>query len=274
MLLRPSRPARGDRPSGPVTLNRDSPLARGLSRLYPLNGDLRSIVPTSPMPVHGDPASTSIAFKGAAIGGLALDVSVLALDTTEQIGNLVPSGNGTIAWWAMPTDLFSAGNLFMWGQNGSATPEFSCQRFSGTVYTGFTSPDTRVTFAAASTNWIQYAWQLYTFTWVNGGTCRIYHNGRELANAASVTTSNPTGNLAFGSPSPPTTGSRYQGLFAHIGIWNRELTAAEVWQLYEPSARWDMLWVPSSRTFFDVAAAAAAQVPYQPQYLWAPVMAQ
>lgn len=41
-------------------------------------------------------------------------------------------------------------------------------------------------------------------------------------------------------------------------VWNRKLSPAEMWSLYDPRTRWDLYYVPGRRVFFDVGAAAAA----------------
>ena len=37
---------------------------------------------------------------------------------------------------------------------------------------------------------------------------------------------------------------------ADVRAWNRALTAAEVWQLYDPRTRWDLYYPLRQRTFF------------------------
>jgi len=75
---------------------------------------------------------------------------------------------------------------------------------------------------------------------------------------------NTTSNAGSSSPNRTVIGARYdsgangqfaEGNIAHVCIWNRALTDAEVWALYDPRTRWDLYAVPSRRVYFDLAAA-------------------
>lgn len=43
-----------------------------------------------------------------------------------------------------------------------------------------------------------------------------------------------------------------------VMCWNRSLSDAEVYALYEPSTRWSLYWTPSRRAYLDLGAVAAA----------------
>jgi hypothetical protein len=51
---------------------------------------------------------------------------------------------------------------------------------------------------------------------------------------------------------------QWSGWISDVSIWLRELTATEAWQLYDPATRWNRYWVPSTRTYSFVTAAASA----------------
>jgi hypothetical protein len=55
------------------------------------------------------------------------------------------------------------------------------------------------------------------------------------------------------------TNDQLAGSIASVAMWSREMTASEVWELYDPRTRWDLYWQPSNRaySFMSVAAAAA-----------------
>lgn len=74
---------------------------------------------------------------------------------------------------------------------------------------------------------------------------------------------------ATGAPSTPSAGlyifNCHGNALTPVGcgladarVWNRRLSAAEIQALYDPATRWDLYWTPSSRTFFDIGAAASA----------------
>jgi hypothetical protein len=57
------------------------------------------------------------------------------------------------------------------------------------------------------------------------------------------------------------------GLIADIRIWNRALSDAEVWSLYDPQMRWDLYWQPNTRAYSFLQSAAAfdaTQFPHIP----------
>lgn len=269
MLLRPARAARGLRPTGSVQLNRDSPQARGLQRLWPLLGDARQLVAGLGGTTTYDGTA---AYKGATLGGLALDTTAGDLNTGEQIQPLFSAAvEISIVWWAFPTTAFNDSAVhFWWGQHGAAAPEFSAQHYlDNNFYVGGTDVlEARVAIAATATNWIQNQWQCYTFT-VDGvsTSVRLYQNGLEIGNNFPFTTAPSalvSGNFILGN-SQAGAGNNFAGSLAHFAIYNRVLTPMEVWQAYDPATRWDLYWVPSSRTFFDVGAVAAPSFDwYQP----------
>lgn len=100
---------------------------------------------------------------------------------------------------------------------------------------------------------------------------RIYVNG-ELQ--ASLIVNNPTiidspkseltiGNYRTGEDLP------FAGRFTDFRIYNRVLSESEIWQLYNPATRWDMLPVKSNRMYFfnDSPAAPVFRRNYYQRYI-------
>jgi hypothetical protein len=60
-------------------------------------------------------------------------------------------------------------------------------------------------------------------------------------------------------------GRELDGEFCDLRIYNRALSSAEVWALYDPRTRWDLYQQPTRRLWIDTAAAPATGG--HPQYL-------
>jgi hypothetical protein len=45
----------------------------------------------------------------------------------------------------------------------------------------------------------------------------------------------------------------WDGFIGPVMIWDRLLTAFEVYSLYDPLTRWDMYWQPSATAYFYIA---------------------
>jgi hypothetical protein len=90
-----------------------------------------------------------------------------------------------------------------WGHiTGPAIPPaFDAQKFSdNNFYIGFLNggDDDRITLAASSANYTQNTWQHYAFTWVSGGTSRLYRNAVEIGTKTGTTVRNLAVNWEWG----------------------------------------------------------------------------
>ena len=114
------------------------------------------------------------------------------------------------------------------------------------------------------------AWHHFLCTIDGSGNGTIYIDG-EAKNAGGISAPvDPAGDLYIGCYDA--TGYLFNGLLDMPAVWNRALSAAEVARLYADP--YGLIEKPSARLVVAVGAAAAVQVPYQPKYLWSPVMAQ
>lgn len=91
----------------------------------------------------------------------------------------------------------------------------------------------------------------------NDTDARTWVNGRQVGAAlpddpglGAVTETLSFGRNASGG------GTDSDLVFESFQVWDRTLTAGEIWQLYDPATRWDLYRVPSTRVFFDVGGAA------------------
>lgn len=85
----------------------------------------------------------------------------------------------------------------------------------------------------------------------DGATMRVYLDGVQATSQAR------TGTLNSGSDPIGLCGTNnnVQGWYADFRVWDRALSAAEVWALYDPATRWDLYWVPGRTLYFDAGAA-------------------
>jgi hypothetical protein len=108
-------------------------------------------------------------------------------------------------------------------------------------------------FSSTITTAITVPWHVVVT--YDGTTVSFYLNGQLLStsnNSSSPGTATP---FLFASSASGAGESGATNAFADIRWYNRVLSAADVAALYAPATRWDLYWRPSSRVFFDVAAA-------------------
>lgn len=105
---------------------------------------------------------------------------------------------------------------------------------------------------------------------VKSGTQDIINNAvvkGSATTAATGTSTTATTQLVIGSED----GAARIGAYIYdVRLYNRFLSDADVWSLYDPRTRWDLYQVRSRRIYFDIAAAAAASTwpGYQSPFGW------
>lgn len=108
------------------------------------------------------------------------------------------------------------------------------------------------------------AWALLTCTRDGSNTVtgtQIYVNGR--VDAGTTATNGTPGTVNYGTSvlglgkNPQATAFPYLGAMEDARIYNRALTAAEVWNLYDPRTRWELRGQQGRRSRNSSAAVAA-----------------
>jgi hypothetical protein len=120
-----------------------------------------------------------------------------------------------------------------------------------------TSNTTGIWTISAATNTSE--WYHLVATQSGIGTPAFYVNGvtasPSVTQAPSGTQSNAAGTVSIGNR---TGGDRgWDGLIAGFARWDRVLTAAEAWALYDPATRWDLYRVPTRRAYVFLSSAVA-----------------
>jgi len=104
-------------------------------------------------------------------------------------------------------------------------------------------------------------WALIGFVY-DGAAIRAYCNGVQVASTNAVITLK-TGDQAV-EIGARNSNLQPVGYIGDVRLYNRALTAAEVWQLYDPATRWE-LYAPL-RKWWAIGAAAAGAVGLWPRY--------
>jgi len=249
----PGRAAKGRRPSQ-VVRNPQTPQAQGLLGWWPLQGDLKDYTAGPNLPLTMNGLVSPVAFPGSANIGLCAPsngtTNFAVNNSVVGLGSLTQSLS--MSFWVMQNTATIDGKVFCIG-TGSGGINL-CTFSSHLAWQRGT--DGGVVVEDASISLPTYVAQFVVFT--NDGTNRVlYRNG--LSEATS-TTSIDSGTISrvglyvnshSGFPQGPAA-----GVFAFdLRFYNRCLSAQDVWIMYDPATRWDLYWVPSTKTFFDIGAA-------------------
>jgi hypothetical protein len=239
------------RPDGVPVLNRASPQADGLVGWWPLNGDLRDYSEklnhgTGQGKGSGSPPTKIIKDIGKAFDFEATATSngssVEADWATLGIGS---DGPFSMAVWVEIESNISH-DLFM--SIGQSTTDESCffDNFGGNwrfSTWGGTAIATALPAAPAAGVRV-----LLTGTY-DQSNHRFYTNGVKRGTSAESSLNlggSGTPDARFGG-TPGSGGSFLPDAHMWHGmIWNRALSDAEVWSLYNPATRWDLYWQPKT----------------------------
>ena len=235
-------------PSIPFTLNRASPQAVGLVAWW-----------------------TALAERGAGmwrervVGSTATFTGTITWESDPELGsrlNFSRAGTSyivtgiaaqtaapfSLAAWIRPTNGATYRSIMGCTSNGGIE-----WRLSNTSHLELLQQSTAL--IATSTGTVTNdATNHVAFTYASGGVWTFYINGFASGTGTNSVTFT-AGNIDLGHH-PTLGGEEYDGAMADVRIYNRALSAAEVWQLYAPQTRWDLYRV----TPFAGAPSIAATV--------------
>lgn len=253
------------RPPGPAIQNKDTWQSMGMIAWWPVGPTIRELSqPRVAERVGGHHAaySGSLSIRGSQFGlGLEPDgAAATHLTFTTSARLSFPSSEGTMSYWtklfaATPaTDDLSGFGMYVMPANFISHYPLS----TGLVYCGEMSTDRPINGVSPLADVTRTDWHLVTVVSRAGtNNYRFFQNGRLMAQGTRG-----------GWPSILTSARLYGQLFAgssfamngwgcDFRIWNRALTDGEVWELYQPSTRWDLYWRPA-RTYVRAAVTVAA----------------
>lgn len=242
-----------DLPLGPLVLNSGSGLFRGLVGTNVIRSMADAFQPLYPKRAAFAPEGGIYANTKGAIG----DGTDNLLYRTGALTTNVPV---SLAAWFTPYTTTGAHSIITQGQEAAtgallsiAQATLTAQYAIRTIGGGGISAPAGGTMTVGIPNHIVGV--SYSVT-----DHRVFLNGIQVATDTTAIDASPADwqNTAVGALRRDTTANFFNGAISQWAIWNRALTAAEVWSLYDPSTRWDLYWTQKKRFYFVNEQAAAA----------------
>lgn len=230
-MLFPARPTLSQ-----VRLNWNAPLAEGLVVWLPLTG--YSIVDLA----------RGLAFsKSAPAPTLTTDLlgptwNFVQASPTYLLSSSTPltAPPLTIAAWFNANAVTATRDIVSIASSVNATDGFNLQQRANVGVGARASDSGGPTAAVSSKVVVAGQWHLGVATFTSTVSRAAYIDGRNPG--TSSTSKTPTGldRVGIGANVGSTIATPFDGLISNVCIWNRVLNAAEIWQLYDPSTRWQL----------------------------------
>jgi hypothetical protein len=253
------------RPQGPVIRNLDSAQSNGLIAWWPVGPTSRDVSPNALLDIVGYHTTTNVGGFHTRVGQMGLTLqNTSAVDTYHEFATTrlsFASQEGTMSYWTKLTNATPASDSLS-GFGFYVLPASTVSHYplsSGLVYCGEMSTDRPINGVSPLASVTRTDWHLVTVVSRAGtNNYRFFQNGQLMA-----------AGTRGGWPSLLATARLFGQFFSGVGnfvvdgfgcdfrIWNRALTDAEVWELYQPSTRWEMYW-QSRRAYVSNAIAASA----------------
>lgn len=245
-------------PYGGFKLNNATPLTKGLVFWAPLIDALQRDR------VLGLPFTPT---AGPALGNTADGLGWKFLRTSSQYlitaDTPVIAAPLTISCWFYPTQVASSRDLVTIANNGNTTDYFQMQCVGGGGVQARIGAGGGNSTAASSFNATANVWNMGTVVFASATSRWSYTNA--MGKVTNATNRSPAGVNKIGvgaliSSTIPTA-SYFDGYIRNVTIWNRALSDAEVWLLYQQGSRWDLfdaaIWNSAQA---DSAAPAVNQI--------------
>jgi hypothetical protein len=242
-------PVQGNRPGGMFALNPDSPQRAGLIAFYPtIQGSMApAFVGRSLNSFAGTATFTT---TGVRLGGWGVPSGKVGTIIAYNALSMNLNGAMSMSAWFIPTSLSTGSDQQILKIYNSGTGDgwqlIGTKDFTNKVAINGKAGGDRITGGTTTTN----APVLVTATH-DGATLTLYQNG------VSVNSVNPTAEPSETLDAHDVGGGLNTGPVWHCAVYNICLTPNQVWTQYDPKTRWDLLYVPSSRSFFDMGAGTA-----------------
>jgi len=245
MLILTSRTPWRRRPSGLVEIDRSVSLARGLI------GCVRAPAPRDVIGTLG--TSTTASTLSANLTGQSFSFGANdGMKFGTGWGTFLGNASFTIAAWCYKNSTGVRRVLTSdWDSGGSGQAIF-IQINSGDIQ--FHTADTGGGDASASAGEPAAGVFLLVCRFELGVARRIWVNGKEGTPSSTYVASlrNGAGSRNVGGTGDYVGGIGFQGEVNDFWIWNRALSPAEVWSLYDPSTRWSLYQPLVRRTYIDI----------------------
>ena len=249
----------------PYCLNRASEQAQGLVRFWPLGDNtFASCIDL----VRGD----KLTQNGTMTRSLGPDGVGIAVGNTGSTSNWLSLGSVPVSTqplsintWFYPVNVTSSANVVVIGESVTGS-NYNVLVIDGAA--GYAAGDPVVAlveaggeaFAASTTGYTAGTWHMGTATFATA-LRTAYLDGKSPG--TETTSKTPTGqdDTQIGAfRVGASTFGPMNGRICNVGLWNRALNAAQVYQLWEPSKRWDLLYPLGRRIYFDFISTAGGRV--------------
>lgn len=252
------------RPQGPAIQNRDTAQSLGLIAWWPVGPTSRDTSPNQlPERVRGlgiTGSNGSLSTRASQVG-LALQNDG-AGDTYLEFstaGLSFPSQEGTMSYWTKLANATPASDSLsgfgMWVMPANFVSHYPLS--SGLVYCGEMSTDRPINGVSPLAGVTRTEWHVVTVV-SRAGTngYRFFQNGQLMAQGTrGGWPSLLSSARLFGQHYAPLSANyAVDGFACDFRIYNRALSDAEVFELYQPSTRWDLYWQPARSYVFIEAA--------------------
>ena len=255
MLLRAAQGIRGYRPGDAFLSNPASLQRRGLIGNWTINGRTAGVIWDSSGLQHSGSLEGTFRYAlGPALGGIVgfFDGTSTALSIPHRAD--LSLTQYSIAAWVNP-DNFGGFRMILTKANAlSRNYELDIEVTTGKLRLYHTSAPGVYQGFTGNTALTVNTWQHCAGTF-DGATQALYLNGRADGTNATATTPETTADPVYIGRLNDAAPLYYSGFLTHVLVYNRALTAQEVWALYDPSTRWDLSAVPSRQMFVNISAA-------------------
>jgi hypothetical protein len=231
-------------PVGGFTLNRDSPLAKGLVFWLPLidrgqTDRARGLVTTSSFSTTAPVLATTNEGLGWRIDNTSSNYLTCATPVAA-----LPL---TIACWFYPLAVASTRDLVSIGNSGNNLDFYELQQASGGGVRARQGDSTSTSSATTAGAVTANVWQLATAVYAATNLRIAYLNGTGRTTSTGTRATSTLDRIGIGAYLGGTISSWFDGYIRNVCIWNRALSDAEVWRLYDPLTRWE-LFAPAAWT--------------------------
>ncbi len=242
-------------PNGSFTLNTQSPQARGLVAWWPMLGQhgnaatVRDYVADRySMAQYNTPTWTTTE-HGPALNYQSGSTQYLM---TSQVPPPYPV---TMTAWFRTTTVLGEGTLLAIADSGTADNYYRLQRYENTVEAHSRKANVRARTAEGTV--VIGVWHLGVAVFASSSSRAVYIDSGGYV--VETTDSSDTGfdNMSIGAVRDSSPGSYSDGEIGDVRLYNRALSDAEVWSLYDPATRWE-LYAPPARAWAGYKVPPAA----------------
>lgn len=235
------------RPSGLVTVDLTSPLARGLVGQWPLNGTFRELL-------TGTYATSASApgWTGSPLGGVAADFVAASSQTLNAGSNSawdIASSFSISAWFYARAS--TGYKTILSHRNADTTGAYGLNLSTSAQQIQVYLRTTSFSTWQPTTTYALNAWNHVVAVFDDtANTFEVYLNGVSLGTTGVVTA--PGGSSHSIRIGAIASTEYFNGSLADVALYNTALTFAEQWALYDPRTRFSLYAPLVHRVYFDI----------------------